>query len=230
MDPDQFQQNDSQVSELPDRFSNKKEKWNVYVELTNGNIYGADLIVSATGVKPNTKFQIIDSELALSDDGGIKVDENMRTNLANVYAAGDACHASWEHSDNWFQMRLWTQAHQMGLFAAKCMMGDFNNEEVVLDFCFELFAHVTSFFGYKLCLLGRYNAQGLRDHELLVRYTGGKEYVKVILKDGRMVGALLLGETDLEETFENLILNEMDLSQFGEGLLDPDIEIEDFFD
>ena len=43
-----------------------------------------------------------------------------------------------------------------------------------------------------------------------------------------MVGALLIGETDLEETFENLILNQMDISQFD--LLDPRVDLEDFFD
>ena len=45
-----------------------------------------------------------------------------------------------------------------------------------------------------------------------------------------MQGALLVGETDLEETFENLILNQMDLSAFGVDLLDPSIDIEDYFD
>lgn len=50
------------------------------------------------------------------------------------------------------------------------------------------------------------------------------------MKDGRMYGAILIGETDLEETFENLILNQMDLTQFGEDLLDPNIDIEDYFD
>ena len=34
----------------------------------------------------------------------------------------------------------------------------------------------------------------------------------------------------VQETFENLILNQMDLSRFGESLLDPDIDIEDYFD
>lgn len=29
--------------------------WPVYVELTNGKIYGCDFIVSATGVVPNVK-------------------------------------------------------------------------------------------------------------------------------------------------------------------------------
>ena len=49
------------------------------------------------------------------------------------------------------------------------------------------------------------------------------------MKDGRMQGAILIGETDLEETFENLILNQLDLSSYGEELLNPDIKIEDYF-
>lgn len=54
------------------------------------------------------------------------------------------------------------------------------------------------------------------------------EYVKVLLQNGRMVGAVLIGETDLEETFENLMLNQMDLSQLD--LLEPTVDLEDFFD
>ena len=50
------------------------------------------------------------------------------------------------------------------------------------------------------------------------------------MKEGKMQGAVLVGETDLEETFENLILNQMDLSDYGADLLNPDIDIEDYFD
>lgn len=54
--------------------------------------------------------------------------------------------------------------------------------------------------------------------------------MKVVLHDGRLQGAILIGETDLEETFENLILNQTDLTPFKDHLLDPNIDIEDFFD
>ena len=48
-------------------------------------------------------------------------------------------------------------------------------EEISLDFCFELFAHSTKFFGFKVILLGKYNGQGLgEDCEVLLRYTIGK--------------------------------------------------------
>ena len=58
----------------------------------------------------------------------------------------------------------------------------------------------------------------------------GEEYVKVVLKDDRMYGAILIGETDLEETFENLILNQLNLRDHKEHLLNPDIDIDDYFD
>jgi NAD(P)H-nitrite reductase large subunit len=68
-----------------------------------------------------------------------------------------------------------------------------------------------------------------------VRYTAGVEYLKVIVSDsdnGRVQvdGAVLIGETNLEETIENLILNRTDISAIEQRLLDPDIDIEDYFD
>ena len=128
-------------------------------------------------------------------------------------------------------MRLWTQARQMGWYAAKCMAAASVGESIDMDFSFELFTHVTKFFNYKVVLLGKYNAQGLgSNHELLLRCTKGQEYIKAVLQNGRMMGAVLIGETHLEETFENLILNQMNLSAYGEDLLDPNIDIEDYFD
>ena len=53
---------------------------------------------------------------------------------------------------------------------------------------------------------------------------------QVVLRGGKMVGAVLVGETDLEETFENLILNQMDLTPYKDELLNPNIDIEDYFD
>lgn len=48
------------------------------------------------------------------------------------------------------QMRLWSQARQMGAYSAKCMVADLHQEDIHMDFCFELFAHVTKFFNYKV--------------------------------------------------------------------------------
>uniref|UniRef100_A0A4W4G5M9 Pyridine nucleotide-disulfide oxidoreductase domain-containing protein 1 n=1 Tax=Electrophorus electricus TaxID=8005 RepID=A0A4W4G5M9_ELEEL len=205
--------------------------WPIYAQLSNGKTYGCDFIVSATGVVPNTEPFLHGNNFDLAEDHGLKVDEHMQTSEPDVYAAGDVCTAGWEPSAFWQQMRLWTQARQMGWYAARSMAADILGEAIELDFCFELFSHITKFFNYKVVLLGKFNAQGLgQDHELLVRCTKGLEYVKVVLRGGRMMGAILIGETDLEETFENLILNQMDLSPYGQELLNPNIDIEDYFD
>ena len=235
-EPQEFKQ--CNQKEAPSPWHIEKERnsmyscdWPVYVQLTNGDIYGCDLVVSATGVVPNTQPFVSCASFHIADDGGLLVDSNMQTNIVDVYAAGDVCSAGWHPAPCWFQMRLWSQARQMGVFAAKCMLAHLSDEQISLDFCFELFTHVTQFFGYKVVLLGKFNAQGLdNDHELLVRCTKGIEYIKTVLQEGRMCGAVLIGETDLEETFENLILDQMDLSPIKDDLLNPDIDIEDYFD
>ena len=53
-------------------------------------------------------------------------------------------------------MRLWTQARQMGAYAAKCMVAHSDGEDIAQDFCFELFAHATRFFGFKVILTRSY--------------------------------------------------------------------------
>lgn len=205
------------------------EEWPIYAQLTNGKVVGCDLIVSATGVIPNSDIHGLE-ELEREDDG-LLVDWKLETSAKDVYAAGDVCTAGWSKAKHWFQMRLWTQAHQMGRYAAKSMVSSLNGEDFLQDFCFELFTHVTKFFGYKVILLGLYNGQTLgKDYEILLRITKDQEYVKIILQDGKMQGAVLIGETDLEEMCENLILNQLDLSMYGEDLLNPDIDIEDYFD
>ena len=55
------------------------------------------------------------------------------------------------------------------------------------------------------------------------------EFVKIILENNRVVGAVLIGK-DMEdaETFENLILNEIDVR--GIDLLNNQLDLADYFD
>lgn len=233
LNPEEFKRCGEQESPFPliKGSSLDSADWQVYIQLSNGKIYGCDFIVSATGVVPNTQSFVLCAPFETAEDGGLLVNSNMQTNIEDIYAAGDVCTTGWDPAPHWLQMRLWSQARQMGMFAAKSIMAHFSNEKIPLDFCFELFTHVTQFFGYKVVLLGKFNAQGLgNDYELLLRYTKGEEYVKVVLHEDRMCGAVLIGETDLEETFENLILNQTDLSAIKDILLNPEIDIEDYFD
>ncbi|KAI9190434.1 Pyridine nucleotide-disulfide oxidoreductase domain-containing protein 1 [Blastocladiella emersonii ATCC 22665] len=99
-----------------------------------------------------------------------------------------------------------------------------------LDVHFDLFAHVSRFFGFKVVLLGLFNAQGLApgSYEVLVRSTHPGEYVKLV-KDkatNQLRGAMLIGETDLEEMFENLILTRADVNFLEDVVMDPDMDLE----
>lgn len=200
------------------------------VELTNGKIIHCDFLISATGVEPAVNFTW-DKEPLIGQDGGLAVNEYQETSLKDIFAAGDVACASWEHAPHWFQLRLWTQARQMASMAAKAMHARISDQEVLQDFCFELFTHCTTLFGFRVVLLGKYNGQGLgRHYEILLRTTPNQEYIKFVLKDGRLQGAILIGETDLEEMCENLILDQIDLTPFGDDILNPDIDIDDYFD
>lgn len=99
------------------------------------------------------------------------------------------------------------------------------------------FTHVTRFCEKKVIFLGLYNGQNLENEseEDLVAYIRSTpdpdtSFVRVILLRGRMQGAVLIGDTEMEETFQNLILDGLDLTSYGEAILDPDMGIDHIFD
>ncbi|GLI69045.1 hypothetical protein VaNZ11_013587, partial [Volvox africanus] len=211
--------------------------WPLHVTLSSGKVYGADLVVCGIGVIPATEW--LPPALTRAPDGGLAVDRYMRTSDPHVFAAGDCCTADWpDGSPTWFQMRLWTQARLMGTFAAHCMLG--RVDEVASGFNFELFTHVTRFLGTKVVFLGLYNGQRLehepaKDIQLFSRVAraadgSGSTFVRVLMLRGRMQGAVLIGETELEEALENVILDGLDLSAYGPHILDEDFELDHVFD
>ena len=60
------------------------------VRLSNGSHVPADLVISATGVKPNIGFLENSGVTCLL---GVLTDERMQTNVAGIYAAGDCAEA-----------------------------------------------------------------------------------------------------------------------------------------
>ena len=59
-----------------------------YVELSNGEKIDADLVILSIGSKPNTELTQ-NTEIKLSEHGGITVDEYMKTNVNDIFAIGD---------------------------------------------------------------------------------------------------------------------------------------------
>lgn len=225
--------------------------WPVAVELSNGATIACDVVVCATGVQPNVEWLgalsrvPVDESSACADvdsdcRGGVLVHAgNMRSvGRRDVFAAGDcativrgaemACDAG----NNWFQMRLWTQAAAAARAAAAGMaaaLADGADGGGGMEF--DLFAHATRFFGQRVVLLGRYNAQGLKKGYQIVEGGDERRFVRVVIEDGRVRGALLIGDAELAETFENLILDRLDVSHIAQAeLVDPSIDLEDYFD
>lgn len=60
----------------------------VQVKLNSGKVLTADLVLLSIGVRPNSQLAK-DAGLSLSEQGGIIVDEHMRTSDSSIYAAGD---------------------------------------------------------------------------------------------------------------------------------------------
>mmetsp|Transcript_7925 Transcript_7925/g.20306 ORF Transcript_7925/g.20306 Transcript_7925/m.20306 type:complete len:487 (-) Transcript_7925:79-1539(-) len=209
------------------------DDWPVHAELSNGQKIGADLVISCIGVLPNTGWISAGAEFEKASDGGLIVDATMRTNVPDVYAAGDVCTIrEGDMGPHFFQLRLWAQARMTAHLAAHCMTD--SPEASYLTLGFDLFAHVTHFFGKKVILLGLYDGQRLGNEpsEDIVTYSRvtGDTFVRVLLLRGRLRGAVLVGDTELEEVLENLIMSGIDLSPYGPDILDPEVDLADYFD
>jgi pyruvate/2-oxoglutarate dehydrogenase complex dihydrolipoamide dehydrogenase (E3) component len=68
----------------------EKDNTAAAIELCDGSTIEAEVIILATGYKPNTKLAD-DAGLKLSRYGGIWVDEYMRTKDKDIFAVGDCC-------------------------------------------------------------------------------------------------------------------------------------------
>jgi NADPH-dependent 2,4-dienoyl-CoA reductase/sulfur reductase-like enzyme len=82
----------------------------------------ADLVVVAIGVVPNTGF-LQGGTLALAPNGAIEVDAGLRTNLPDVWAAGDCANVTWADGSRRPE-QLWYTARDQGRAAAAALLGD----------------------------------------------------------------------------------------------------------
>ncbi|TCC65647.1 NAD(P)/FAD-dependent oxidoreductase [Kribbella pittospori] len=95
------------------------------VRLSGGEVIPADLVVVGVGVQPNTELAAeAGIEVATRDNGsGIVTGSDLKTSVADVYAAGDV--VRWDHPLFGRSVRVehWQNAKDSGVAAAKAMLG-----------------------------------------------------------------------------------------------------------
>lgn len=85
--------------------------------VTDKKTYPADLVIEATGVKPNTNW--LANTLELNADHTIKIDAYQRTSAPDVFAVGDATHVQFAPTGKEVPIALATNSRRQGRYAVK---------------------------------------------------------------------------------------------------------------
>ena len=89
---------------------------------TDKNEYSANLIIVATGVKPNTEF-LKDTDIELFANGAIIINRFGETNIPNVYAAGDCATVYHSVLEKNVYIALATTANKLGRLIGENLTG-----------------------------------------------------------------------------------------------------------
>jgi NADPH-dependent 2,4-dienoyl-CoA reductase/sulfur reductase-like enzyme len=86
------------------------------------DVLPAGIVVSSIGVMPNTAF-LAGGLIALHKNAAIEVDDALKTNADDVWAAGDCANVTWADGSRRPE-QLWYTARDQGRAAAASMLGD----------------------------------------------------------------------------------------------------------
>jgi nitrite reductase (NADH) large subunit len=156
----------------------------------DGNTLRSDFIIVGTGVRPNVEFT---RGTGIRIDAGIVVDEQMRTNLAGVYAAGDVAQVPSTFGGDPVVHALWPTAIETGCIAGACMAG----EKTVYPGSLNM--NVTQMFDTTVASMGNF-LDGEGTESWTDQSLPGDQYLRILLKDGIPLGATCVGSSELIST------------------------------
>lgn len=142
------------------------------------------IVVVAMGVHPAFKF--LDGS-GIRIDRGILIDHEFRTNVENIYAAGDVAQGYDPLSGMFRVVTNWSNAVEQGQLAGASMTGQSLMYHGVMT------AYTETLFGIPVMMAG---SPSLRNKKvnIFIGENGEKGmYRKIVLKEGKIVGALFLG-------------------------------------
>jgi len=185
------------------------------VYLKSGRVIETDLVVVSTGIRSNTQLA---AAACLACQRGITVNDRLQTTHPDIYAVGDAAE---------FHQRVWgiiPAAVAQARVAAAQIVGD--TGVVYEDIVPSTTLKVT---GVDLTSIGVVNPQeeagaaGFSE----VRYTNAEAgvYKKLVLRDGRVVGAIVLSDRSDLRAINQLIAQQVDVSAHAHMLLSEGFDL-----
>lgn len=174
------------------------------VELEDGTIIPASLIIMAVGIKPNAKLAV---DAGLEVERGILVDDAMRTSDPDIYSLGECAEVQGQ------VYGLVAPLYEMARVAAASLSGDESAKFVHVDTPTKL--KVT---GIDLYSLGDFE-EGDDREEIVLRDATAGVYKRVVLRDNRIVGTVLYGDTSDGTWFNDLKKKQTDISEMRDTLI-----------
>ena len=182
----------------------------------NGERFEAEFAGVAIGLNFNTEFL---RGSGIETDNGIVVDEHMQTNVEDVYAAGDITQFHDVILGERAQNGAWGSAKEQGSIAGANMAADGPEET---------FEWVSSYsithFGFPFLSFGH---PTLGDDSVEKKYDEGT-WRRVALKDGRVIGGVLIGDLAPQSGLKRLAREQVDVSGKEDLLLEEEIDVEAF--
>lgn len=190
----------------------KKIDSKIELKLEKENII-CEAIVSCKGVKPEVSpFE----KTELSIDQGIKVDDHMKTNIDDVFAAGDVTEMYNSIEDGYCNIPILPNAYGGGYCAGINMSGG----DAKIDSVYPM--NSLQIFDVQMITMGLLYAA--EKDEVITMFDSKKRiYRKLVIREGKLIGAALLGDIDRAGILNNIIKCNLDVSAIKEELLNSKI-------
>ncbi|KAA3634129.1 MAG: NAD(P)/FAD-dependent oxidoreductase [Proteobacteria bacterium] len=180
------------------------------VNLGMGDNRPADLVIAATGVKPNTGFL---SGSGIEVDGGVVVDHRLRTSVADVYAAGDVARGKDFSTRSFVVQAIQPTAVEHGRVAATNMV---NGMEIVHQGSLNM--NVLDTMGLISSSFGHW--EGVDGGDAAELFDADRfKYINLQFRDDVLVGANTLGFTQHVGVLRGLIQTQLRLGAAGKRAL-----------
>lgn len=181
------------------------------LKLTSGKVIACSIVVVAKGVEPNVDL-IKDSGINFKE--GILVDDYLKTNIPNIYAAGDIAE-TWDPILEGRQVNaLWPNAIEQGLTAGENILGE--NKK----YAGSIGMNSVEFFGLPMISFGVTNPASGEYEEMVYKDEKKDIYKKIVLKDNIVKGAIFVEKVENIGILLKLARLRVDVSQIKDKLLD----------